>query len=609
MIARHWIAALALALVLPALPAGAADDLRLRAFVEPRGRVSDTQPIALIIQVEGSEVDDVSVRELPPLINLRVLDGPNKSTSASFEMQGLQIRRYASVVLRYTLLAGGPGPAEIPPIAVRIGSAVRRTEPIRLEVERGITAPAGPQRRSPPAAGDEERAADGTADAFLKAEAGATDVWVRQQVPLTVTLFASGVDVRGLSWMGFPSFSNFWVEEVPTDANAERYQTGIGGRRYSAYPVVRRVLVPTSPGEITIDPFAAQVQIRRPSGDLFEDFLRGGGASVVVRKTDPIRLRIRPLPEAGKPAEFSGAVGSFKLRALLDRTEVQVNDAVALKVTVEGEGSLQSVAPPRLDAPTDLKVFEPKITDSASTPGGKLRSVRTWEWVLVPLAPGEVRLPAVRFSYFDPAAGAYRELRGEPTLISVRRSDRPTEQPVARGAVQAQRTDIAFIKPLRGKLSIGHPRFDRRSSFTALLVIPLILVPVAIGVGRYRSRLSQDRGLLRARRARGLARKRLRASEHRLRGADAAAFHEGVARALVEYVADRFDRSPAGLTYDVADELLAARGVDTALRQRYRTCLESCDFARFVADSGGAERKTQSLEEAREIVDLLEKAL
>jgi hypothetical protein len=82
-----------------------------------------------------------------------------------------------------------------------------------------------------------------------------------------------------------------------------------------------------------------------------------------------------------------------------------------------------------------------------------------------------------------------------------------------------------------------------------------------------------------------------------------------VARALVEYVADRFDRSPAGLTYDVADELLVARGVDAALRLRYRTCLETCDFARFVADSGGAERKAQTLEEARQIVDHLEKAL
>jgi hypothetical protein len=610
-IGRASTAALALVAMLGALlPAGAAGDVRVRAYVEPAGRIVDTEPVILTISVEGSDVPDVSVRELPRLVNLKVINGPNKSTSSSFEMQGMQIRRSSSVSLRYTLLADGPGPAEIPPIAVHLGSEVRQTEAIRLQVERGMTGPASGGGRAPrPVRPEEGRGGGGPAAVFLKAEAGTSEVWLRQAVPLTVTLYAAGTDIRGFSWMGFPSFSNFWVEEVPTDANAERYQADVGGRNYNAFPVLRRILVPTSPGEATIDSFGAQLQVRRTSGDPLEDFFMGGGSAMLVRKTDPIRLRVRPLPEAGKPADFSGAVGSFKLRATLDRAEAQVNDAVALKVTVEGDGSLQSATPPRLDSPPDLKVFEPKITDSVSTSGGKLRSVRTLEWVLVPLAPGDVRIPAVRFPYFDPAAGGYREARGEPMLLAVRRSDRPTEGPVARGAVEAQRRDLAFIKPLRGKLSVDRPGLDRGGWFVTLLVLPLVLAPVLIGVGRYRSRLSQDRGLLRAKRAKGLARKRLKAAEHRMGGGDTAAFHEAVARALVEHVADRLDRPPAGLTYDVADEMLAAKGVDVALRRRFRACLETCDFARFVPESGTEARKAEILKEAREIVDLLESAL
>lgn len=609
MTGRLSIAAAALMAALGVLAAHAAADVRMRAYTEPSGRVTDTDPVILVVAVDGTDLGDVSIRELPPLMNLRVIDGPSKSTSASFEMQGLTVRRSSSVVLRYTLLAGGPGPAEIPPIAVHIGSEVRRTEPIKLSVERGVTAPPSPGPRARAGRGADVRPTPGVANVFLKSEVGATEVWLRQAVPLSVTLYAAGVEIRGLSWMGLPSFSNFWVEDVPTDANKDRYRAEVGGRAYNAYPVFRRVLVPTSAGEITIEPFGAQLQVRRPMGDLFEDFLMGGGGSVVVRKTDEIRLKVRPLPEAGKPPDFGGAVGSFKLRASLDRGDVQVNDAVALKVTVEGDGSLQSVAAPRFDTPPDLKVYEPKVSDSVSVSEGKLRTVRTWEWVLVPLAPGDVRLPPVRFPYFDPGSGAYRETRGEPMLLTVRRSDRPTEGPVARGAVKAQRSDISFIKPLRGRLSAGHPRFERRASFAVLLALPLVLAPVVIGAGRYRARLFQDRGLLRARRAKGLARKRLAASAHRMGGADAAAFHEAVARALVEYVADKFDRSPAGLTYDVADDLLAGRGVDVELRRRFRSCLETCDFARFVADSGSREREARILAEAKEIVDLLEKAL
>ena len=78
--------------------------------------------------------------------------------------------------------------------------------------------------------------------------------------------------------------------------------------------------------------------------------------------------------------------------------------------------------------------------------------------------------------------------------------------------------------------------------------------------------------------------KRLRAAE-KMDETSSAEFHEEVARALVEYIADGFDRSAAGLTYEMADELLASRGLDPELRRRFRSCLESCDFARFVPAS------------------------
>ncbi len=133
-------------------------------------------------------------------------------------------------------------------------------------------------------------------------------------------------------------------------------------------------------------------------------------------------------------------------------------------------------------------------------------------------------------------------------------------------------------------------------------------MPLIIVVGRHRDRLARDRGLARARRARSRARKRLQVARRQLREADAAAFHAVVGRALVEYVADRFNRAPAGLTYELADELWTAKGVDEPLRRRFRSCLEACDFARFVPASASAERRVELLEEALAVVDQLERA-
>ena len=77
---------------------------------------------------------------------------------------------------------------------------------------------------------------------------------------------------------------------------------------------------------------------------------------------------------------------------------------------------------------------------------------------------------------------------------------------------------------------------------------------------------------------------------------------------LVVYVADRFNRAPAGLTYQLADELLTAQGLEEPLRQRFRTCLEACDFARFVPSSSALERRSEVLAEAGKLIDEMERS-
>ena len=115
--------------------------------------------------------------------------------------------------------------------------------------------------------------------------------------------------------------------------------------------------------------------------------------------------------------------------------------------------------------------------------------------------------------------------------------------------------------------------------------------------------------LARGRKACRRARQALRAAGKQLLESESPLFHEEVARALVEYVADRFNRAAAGLTYESVDQLLGSRGLEETLRRRFRTCLESCDFARFVPSAARSESREETLREAETIVDELERAL
>ncbi len=583
-----------LALAVFALCPAGAQQPSVEAYVEPASGITDADAIRLVVRIEGGERQEVLAPELPPLTNLKVLGGP--STSDQFQWVNGQTRHSVSFI--YTLRAEAPGPAEIPSFDVTVGGRTFQTDPIRIEVAeapRGRPAPG----RAPAPGGVAAN------DVFLEARIAQDEVWVGEPVSLSVTLY-SAVRV-GLDALEEPSLSEFWVEQDDVNPEAESRRVQLGGRSYRAYPLKRSVLIPSSAGEHTIEPFVGQLSVQVSDGSFFSF----GRSQPVVRKTEALKIRVRALPQAGRPADFSRAVGRFEMSVEMDRDEATVDDAVALEVSVSGEGFLKPVQPPAIDAPPDLKVFPPRDTERMTIRGGRMVSRKDWEWVVVPLAAGELRMPPVRFSYFDTEAGTYRTLSGDELLLSVRRGEGRGGSGAGAGtALRAQRRDVAFIKTRRGEtLATRRPRVHERPSFVTLMMMPFVVVPLVIVLGRRRSRIARDVGLARSRRARSRAVQKLKASRRRGATLDRGTFHEGIARTLVEYVADRFNLPAAGLTYDRIDELLGSRGVDGELRGRFRRCLESCDFARFVPSAGSAERRHDQLAEASTLVDELERAL
>jgi len=588
-----WLALLA---GVAALPATGQAPPQVRAYVEPAEGISETTSIRLVLEVEGSGNVTLSPPRLAGLVNLRVVGGPSTSHNSVWSNG-----RFSSMSrLVYALQAEGPGPAEIPAIELAVGGGSRRTQPIRFEVAaaRGVPPPTRPPGVRAPGAGEP--------DVFARVELGEDEAWVGQSVPLAVSLYAAE-QVLGFEFARVPSLASFWVEELEVDPGDESYRTAVEGRRYLVYPLKRQVLVPQTAGEFEIEPHALRIQVRQRSSDPFDLFSFGRGTTV-LRTTQPVKLRVRDLPAAGRPAGFGGAVGRYTLAATLDRREAGVNDAVALKATVEGEGFLGAARPPELSVPPGLKLFEPKVGSDTRAVRGRIASRRTWEWILVPLAPGELQLPELRFDYFDPSRGEYRSAQAALPPLVVRRDGSPDASLAASGGeVQLQRRELAFIKPLRGPLRFASERVHRSSGFLVLLVLPAAWVPLGVALGRWRARLAGNRGLARARRARAVASKRLRAARRLLHEDDSATFQEEVARALVEYVADVFDRSAAGLSYEAADELLASRGLDAEIRRSFRATLESCDFARFVPQAAKGERRAELLREATELVERLER--
>jgi hypothetical protein len=302
-------------------------------------------------------------------------------------------------------------------------------------------------------------------------------------------------------------------------------------------------------------------------------------------------------------------VGKFSLQVSTDRKESRVNDAVGLTIRVEGRGNLDTLGNPELPETHDFKRYEPKVQESKKVQGETLRGSKTWQYIFIPLAPGEQEIPPVRFAYFDPDLKQYQVLKSDPIRLSVAKGDlaeMPAQPAPGRSEIPVLGSDIRYIKlPGRRIVDEGGVSYSSRS-FLALMTLPLIANVSLFAIARRRAARAGSESQIRRRRAARTARKRLGRVRAHLAPDQSRQFYQAMASALTVYLADKAGVPAASLTYDQIEGILEGRGVDPETRGRFRACLERCDFARFAPASSEKGEMERALADASRVIGELE---
>jgi hypothetical protein len=577
-----------------------------------RTRVGRGDEVVLSIEIAAASFEQVSPPDLSRLDDFDIVGGPNVSS----RFQWINGRTSSTRTYSYVLRPRTTGRLNIPALGLLIQGRTYHTDAIDISVvpgsAQGVPAPpAGPApggAMPAPSPGTAAPAAGGP-DVLVRAEVETRTAWVGQQVTVRFVLDTQ-TEILNLALKDQPTFPGFWAEEIKVPDNLDARRVQRDGRTWVEYTLMKKALFPTASGTLTIPGVNYQIQVRRRSADPIESFFFTP-TETITRRTDPVSITVQPLP-APRPPGFSGAVGRFNLSVSADRKEARVNDAVGVKIRLTGEGNLNAVNAVPLALPSDFKQYAPKVTASTSMQDDRLRGEKTWDYVLIPLAPGALAIPPVSFSFFDPVARDYRSIASPPIPIQVARAEGGGAGPlpaVAQSDVRAVRQDIHYIKQVRGALRDRSRFFYRSPWFMALLILP-IAVDAGIVVAVRRRDLHPDQARLRrGRRAYGATRRRLREARRRLSPSGARAFYASVASALAEYLAAKFDTAAAGLTHDRIEELLAGRGVPEEQRAAFHRCLESCDFARFAPSSTGIEEMQRTLQAAEDVAHKLERML
>ncbi|RMG65397.1 MAG: protein BatD [Calditrichaeota bacterium] len=453
----------------------------------------------------------------------------------------------------------------------------------------------------------------------LKAIPSARSVYLGQQVTLSYKIYFRA-RIRDFDFVDHPETVSFWVEEYPLSGEATITREIVDGVQYNVAEIKRLALFPNKTGKLTIPPVTITVdavvpQASRDPFDLFDNFFDNPFGKVIRRRivSNPVTIQVKPLPEAGKPADFSGLVGDFRITSSLDKKEVPANEAISYRVKIQGQGLLKTLNALPIEFPLSFEVFDPKVQEKVNRQGRYIASSKELEYVLIPRTPGDFQIPELRLSFFNPLTAQYQQLVVPAYTVHVTRGKEVatglTGTLVSKEEVALLGKDIRFIKERLSLRPIGY-RVYRSMWFWAAFFLPSLLLAGAYGYQAHQRRLQSDVVFARKRRASRLARKHLKAARQLLKQKQYEAFYAEISRALIGFIADKTNRSAAGLTQADIEQLLKSRQVPEPLIQDCLACLGEADMRRFAGMSASSSTEAEALlEKVERLMENLEKHL
>jgi hypothetical protein len=175
------------------------------------------------------------------------------------------------------------------------------------------------------------------------------------------------------------------------------------GRWYDLF-VAHQVVFPLVPGTIVIP--RATLKYSTPVALQFfsqeERFALSSRADTLV---------VRPLPAAGRPVAFGGAIGSgLTMERHIDPPSATVGEGVAVELRLSGEGNTALWPNPALQWPEEVRAYLERVDEQVTTTEGRVGGTKSFRYLVVPDSVGALGLPAVRYAYFDLASDGYQEL-------------------------------------------------------------------------------------------------------------------------------------------------------------------------------------------------------
>lgn len=577
------------------------------------------------IQVDGS--DSPSEPDLSALhSNFTVTPGGGRqNNSQSVTIINGKIDRVSHVgyTFNYSLTPLKAGHLVVPPIAVEVDGRQYRTNQLTIVANK-------PQE---------------TVDFKLRVSLEKEAIYVGEPIRMTVTWYI-GKDVNDFKFtlplLNDPRFALYDTAEkndhsdpstllrIPlgTDEVIGVKSNGdLDGKNYLTV-TFSKILIAKEAGTFTLPEMTVACkalagfsnnQRRDPFGDMFGGSFFGRSREVyqtVVVPSNQPALKVSELPKQGRPAHFTGLVGSYSIAATATPTDVKVGDPITLTIQVAGPYVNEFVLPDlrRQLAETDFKI--PEEMAPGEVKDGVLKS---FTQTIRAKHSGVTQLPGIALSYFNSESGHYEETRSQPIPLKVSAARLVTSHdaegqvlpgmPVKR-ELRAAKTGIRYNYDGPEVLKNVRPTHDNEQDRMMWLVLlgvpPLLFFAVFLSV-QIRHLKEQNPQQKKARKAYSRCREALQ--DLRKSSDVSGEQYEKLAQILCLYLGAKLQVNASAITFADVKPTLVSKGVPDPCLTGLQEIIARCEAQRYAGSAGGAGSVDAVLDRATQVVSELEKIL
>ena len=522
----------------------------------------------------------------PNFQGLRILSGPNSSSSSSYSFVNGESKSEITTTYSYYVSASKEGNYTISSASVNANKKTISSNPLTIKVVKG----------------KKQENNNIEKNLFITVNTTKKNIIVGEQIIVSYKLHTR-LELENTELSQLPNLNGFWKKDLESSSRFKREV--IDGIPYNTAIIKKTVLTAQKSGKLEIDPIKVTCSIRitnqRNRRDPFANFFNTYNVREEIISSKKITINVKDLPSP-KPSNFSGGVGNFEISSKTDKNELNANDALTYTIKLTGTGNIELIKPFVIDFPKDFEVYDPKITEKIFQ-GGNKRSIKTFEYLLIPRYKGDYKIPSYNFSFFDTKQKKYVTKKTQVHSINVLKSnnDENNTTSFSQQKVESLNNDINYIK----NSTIFSEKTDQKINLTIIYILfflPIILMILLSIILSVRNKNPLNLIDKKHKLAKKIASKRLKKANEFLKAKNYDGFYEEIEKSLWGYFSDKFKVDIINLSKDSINDYFTKYEISKDVKNQFIDLINSCELERYSPASNKSEQVNSLLSEAEKII-------